>query len=71
MLLGSAIAWYLGVKGEDPATMRGQLFAFFHIQDPGTVLPGGANPIPAFAGVNPITAAAGNPRPFGQAGGPQ
>jgi hypothetical protein len=39
MGFGAMVAWFLGVKGEDLATLRGQLFAFLQIQDPGSILP--------------------------------
>lgn len=45
---GAMIAWYLGIKGEDPATLRKQVFAFFQISDPGAVLPA-ANTVPQAA----------------------
>jgi len=46
MGFGGMIAWYLGIQGEDLATLRKQVFAFFNVADPGPVLPG-ANVIPA------------------------
>lgn len=39
MLFGAAVAWYLGIKGEDPATLRNQIFAMLKIAPPAPVLP--------------------------------
>jgi hypothetical protein len=59
MGLGGMVSWYLGVKGEDLATLRNQVFAFFNVADPGAVLPA-ANVIPkALASYLPNSAGSG------------
>jgi hypothetical protein len=58
MFFGAAVAWFLGVKAEDPATLRTQFFAFFHITDPGSVLPGASVP-PAASKFNAGTTGVG------------